>query len=75
MGRLANTGGRARPRGPRTCTSATGAITPIDRELQLTARFDREEGRKRFLSAELRDGGTLCAEAEGLLVALRPGRP
>jgi len=47
----------------------------IDRELQLTARFDREEGRKRFLSGELRDGSTLCADVEGLFVALRPGQP
>ena len=50
-------------------------ITPIERELQLTARFDREEGRKRFLSGELRDGDTLCADVEGLFVALRPGQP
>lgn len=51
------------------------SITPVGRELQVTARFDREEGRKRFLSGELRDGGTLCADVEGLFVALRPGQP
>ena len=41
------------------------SITPVGRELQVTARFDREEDRKRFLSGELRDGGTLCADVEG----------
>ena len=38
------------------------------------ARFDREEGRKRFLSASIRDGKLICADAEGLFVALRPGQ-
>jgi acyl-coenzyme A thioesterase PaaI-like protein len=74
MGRLANTGGRPRSRTAYLHVSYR-SITPIDRELQLTARFDREDGRKRFLSAELRDRGRLCAEAEGLFVALRPGQP
>jgi hypothetical protein len=49
--------------------------TPIEPEWQLTARFDREEGRKRFLSGKRRDGGRLCADVEGLFVALRPGQP
>jgi len=74
MGRLANTGGRLPSRTAYLRVNYR-SITPIDRELQLTARFDREEGRKRFLSGELRDGSTLCAEAEGLFVALRPGQP
>ena len=74
MGRLANTGGRPPSRTAYLHVNYR-SITPIDRELQLTARFGREEGRKRFLSGELRDGGTLCAEAEGLFVALRPGQP
>jgi acyl-coenzyme A thioesterase PaaI-like protein len=73
MGRLSNTG---RPPG-RTAYLHVNyrSITPIGRELQLTARFDREEGRKRFLSGQLRDGDSLCADAEGLFVALRPGQP
>ncbi len=74
MGRLANTGGRPPSRTAYLRVNYR-SITPIDRELQLTARFDREEGRKRFLSGELRDGGTLCADTEGLFVALRPGQP
>lgn len=74
MGRLANTGGRPRSRTAYLHVNYR-SITPIERELRLTARFDREEGRKRFLSGELRDGDTLCADAEGLFVALRPGQP
>ena len=50
------------------------SITPIDVELTLSGRFDREEGRKRFLVAELRAGDTLLADAEGLFVALKPGQ-
>ncbi len=74
MGRLSNTGGRPPARTAYLHVNYRN-ITPIGRELQLTARFAREEGRKRFLSAELRDGGTLCADAEGLFVTLRAGQP
>lgn len=74
MGRLANTGGRPASRTAYLHVNYR-SITPLDRELQVTARFEREEGRKRFLSGELRDGGTLCADVEGLFVALRPGQP
>jgi acyl-coenzyme A thioesterase PaaI-like protein len=74
MGRLSNTGGRPPSRTAYLHVNYR-SITPIDRELQVTARFEREEGRKRFLSAELHDGGTLCADAEGLFVGLRPGQP
>jgi acyl-coenzyme A thioesterase PaaI-like protein len=74
MGRLANTGGRP-PSRTASLHVNYRSITPIERELQLTARFDREEGRKRFLSGELRDGGTLCADVAGIFVALRPGQP
>jgi len=74
MGRLSNTGGRVPARTAYLHVNYR-TITPIERELQVTARFDREEGRKRFLSGELRDAGTLCADAEGLFVALRPGQP
>jgi acyl-coenzyme A thioesterase PaaI-like protein len=74
MGRLANTGGRPPARTAYLHVNYR-SVAPIDRELQLTARFDREEGRKRFLSGELHDGSTLCADVEGLFVALRPGQP
>lgn len=48
------------------------ALTPIDVELQVVGRLDRAEGRKRFVRGELRHGDTVCAEAEGLFVELRP---
>jgi hypothetical protein len=43
MGRLANTGGRP-PSRTASLHVNYRSITPIERELQLTARFDREEG-------------------------------
>jgi acyl-coenzyme A thioesterase PaaI-like protein len=74
LGRLANAGGR-----PLSRTAYLNidfrSITPIGVELRLEARFDREEGRKRFLSARIHHGDVLTAEAEGLFVALRPGQP
>lgn len=74
LGRLSGAGGRPPSRTAYLRVNYR-AITPVGRELQVTARFDREEGRKRFLSGELRDGGTLCADVEGLFVGLRPGQP
>ncbi len=74
LGRLSNAGGRPPSRTAYLHVNYR-SITPVGQELQVTARFDREEGRKRFLSGELRDGGTLCADVEGLFVALRPGQP
>jgi acyl-coenzyme A thioesterase PaaI-like protein len=73
LGRLANVG---RPVA-RTAYLRTDfrSITPIDVKLDIRARFVSEEGRKRVVRAELHDGETLCAEAEGLFVALKPGQP
>ncbi|MBA4025373.1 MAG: thioesterase [Gordonia sp.] len=73
LGRLAN---RSRPMS-RTAYLHIDyrAIAPVDRELTLRAWFEVEEGRKRRLRATLCDGGTVCAEAHGLFVALRPGQP
>ncbi|WP_165186581.1 PaaI family thioesterase [Caulobacter soli] len=51
------------------------AITPINRELQATATVTSVDGRKKFVRGELRDGDTLCADAEGLFVELRAGQP
>lgn len=51
------------------------SITPIGREVQVTARVVSVEGRKRLVRGELRDGGRLCADAEALFVALRAGQP
>jgi acyl-coenzyme A thioesterase PaaI-like protein len=74
MGRLANTGGR-RPSRTAHLHVNYRSITPIETSLAIEARFDSEEGRKRILTGTLRDGDTLCADAEGLFVALRPGQP
>ena len=73
LGRLANTG---RPIA-RTAYLHVNyrSITPIGPELRLEARIDREEGRKRFLTASMYEGDRLTADAEGLFVALRPGQP
>ena len=46
------------------------SITPIGKELRATARVTSADGRKRFVRGELRDGDTLCADAEGLFVEL-----
>lgn len=74
LGRLANTGGRSRSRTAYLHTDYR-SITPIEVELSVSAWFVSEQGRKRLLRGELRHGETLCAEAEGLFVALRPGQP
>ena len=50
------------------------AIARIGAELDLRGWFVTEEGRKRYLRGELHDGDTLCAEAEGLFLAMRPGQ-
>jgi acyl-coenzyme A thioesterase PaaI-like protein len=74
MGRLANTGGRTPSRTAYLHVNYRN-ITPIETRLAIEARFESEEGRKRILSGTIRDGDTLCADAEGLFVALRPGQP
>jgi acyl-coenzyme A thioesterase PaaI-like protein len=73
MGRLANTG---RPRS-RTAYLHVNyrAVTPIGPELRVSARVDRIEGRKRFVTGMIHHGDTLTADAEGLFVELRPGQP
>ena len=50
-------------------------ITPIETELTVEVQLQSAEGRKRLLRGVLRAGGTVCVEAEGLFVALRPGQP
>ncbi|WP_228765140.1 PaaI family thioesterase [Aeromicrobium sp. S22] len=74
LGRLANAGGR---RASRTAylTVNFRSIARIGNRLTLTARHVREDGRKRVISGELRDGDLLVADAEGLFVELRPGQP
>lgn len=51
------------------------AITPLNTELKLRSWVDRMEGRKVFLRATLHNGDTLCAEADGLFIKLKPGQP
>jgi len=48
------------------------ALTPLDTKLAVRGWLDREEGRKFFVRGELRHGDVVCAEAEGLFVALKP---
>lgn len=73
LGRLANTGRRR----ARTAFLHVNfrSVTPIGPELRLTARFSREEGRKRYLTATIHHDDVLTADAEALFVALRPGQP
>jgi acyl-coenzyme A thioesterase PaaI-like protein len=42
--------------------------TPILQPLELSARLDRQEGRKLFMTGELRADGVLTAEAEGIFI-------
>ena len=51
------------------------SITPVDKPLRLVGAIVSEEGRKRLVRGTLEDGDTVCAEAEGLFVALRTGQP
>ena len=48
--------------------------TPLFHELHFRAALDRVEGRRIMSRAELWDGETLTAEAEGLFVRPRPER-
>ena len=48
--------------------------TPLFHELHFRAGVDRVEGRRIMSRAELWDGDTLTAEAEGLFVQPRPER-
>lgn len=74
LGHLCNAGDRPVARTARL-TINYRQITPLELELQVEARFERQEGRKRWLSASLTSGATVVADAEGLFVELRPGQP
>jgi acyl-coenzyme A thioesterase PaaI-like protein len=73
IGRVADLGGRSRSR-----TAALNvdfrSVTPVGRPLAVRVRLVEESGRKRRLHATLADGDRLCAEADGLFVALREGQ-
>jgi len=49
------------------------AITPLNERLDLVAKIESVERRKRFVSGQLWHGDTLCAEADALFVELLPG--
>jgi acyl-coenzyme A thioesterase PaaI-like protein len=74
LGRLASSGSRAPARTAYLHTDFR-SITPVGKELEVRGWFVSEQGRKRILRAELTDGNTLCAEAEGLFIELRPDQP
>jgi len=74
LGRLASSGGRA-PARTAYLHNDFRSITPVGEELVVRAWFVSEQGRKRLLRAELTHGDTLCAEAEGLFIELRPDQP
>jgi len=57
--------------------SATGELTlrylsptPIHTRLAVTARFDRQEGRRIYTSGEIRAGSRVTCRAEGLFIAI-----
>jgi hypothetical protein len=74
LGRLANSGGRTKSRTAYLHVDYR-SITPIDQEMTFDGRFDRVEGRKRYLSGRMFLRDRLVTEASGLFVELRPGQP
>lgn len=48
--------------------------TPLHTELTLRGRIDRVDGRKTVCTGEIHAGDRLCAQAEGLFVAIDPSR-
>jgi hypothetical protein len=74
LGRLANSVGRTVARTAYLKVNFR-KITPIGVTLHVDATVDRIEGRKRWVSARLLNGGTLIADAEWLFVELLPDQP
>jgi acyl-coenzyme A thioesterase PaaI-like protein len=74
LGRLASSGDRA-PARTAYLHIDFRSITPVGVELAVRAWFVSEQGRKRILRVQLTHGETLCAEAEGLFIELRPDQP
>jgi acyl-coenzyme A thioesterase PaaI-like protein len=72
LGVAAATGGVASMTG--TLTTRYRQPTPANRELICRGEIDRVEGRKVFCHAELCDGDTLIAEAEGIFLRVNPSR-
>jgi acyl-coenzyme A thioesterase PaaI-like protein len=74
LGRLASSGDRAPARTAYLHTDFR-SVTPVGEQLAVRAWFVSEQGRKRLLRATITHGDTLCAEAEGLFIELRPDQP
>jgi acyl-coenzyme A thioesterase PaaI-like protein len=74
LGQLANAPGNNRARTARIEVTFR-QITPLDRDLTLSVRVARRDGRKMVVTGELRDATTVLAAAEGLFIAVRPGQP
>jgi acyl-coenzyme A thioesterase PaaI-like protein len=72
-GRLCHLGGRSTAR-TAYLNAHYRSITPTDTDLDIFGVIKREEGRKRFLRLEIRDGDTLCADADVLMIALKTGQ-
>jgi acyl-coenzyme A thioesterase PaaI-like protein len=49
--------------------------TPLNRELALEARLERQEGRKTVICAEMRDGDKITASCEALFIRPLAGMP
>jgi acyl-coenzyme A thioesterase PaaI-like protein len=49
-------------------------VTPVGKPLRVEGRYERTEGRKRFLYGAIYDGEHVTAEAHGLFVELRAGQ-
>jgi hypothetical protein len=73
MGRLANAG--RSPARTAYLNVSYRNVTPIETTLTIEAQLESAAGRKRLLRGVLRHGDTVCADAESLFVALRPGQP
>jgi acyl-coenzyme A thioesterase PaaI-like protein len=71
LGRVVNCYGRLRSRTAYLHIDYR-AVTPVGAPLSFRAWIDREEGRKRFVRGALYNGETLCVEAEGLFIELKP---
>lgn len=48
------------------------ALTPLNTRLEVRGWLERQEGRKYFVRGELRHGDVVCADADGLFIALKP---
>ncbi|MCQ9388243.1 PaaI family thioesterase [Brevibacterium sp. 50QC2O2] len=69
-GAAAHVGGR-RPSYTRELTITYDAATPLNTPLVFRGWIDREEGRKRFMAAEVTVDGQITARAHGLWIAPR----